>query len=514
MNIVATVALLQLCLSATASVSDKDPTETVVTADPGDVVILPCYSGGNRTPSWTTWTKNGQKLGDASTNSEARFAVLHDGSLRVGAAKVGDEGSYLCTSTLPGNSTFQARALLQIASGPNNASMLIFPCITLPNGTLFTSQDTFVHFHCAASSYPSQQLSLKFSGAPSSNNTLNSTSQSSLDFRIKSIQRSSQGVYTCSAINTVSNRTVNRSTELLVYHVPDTHPDCMWVPSQDLSSIQLNCSWFGAYPAPKLRWGEDGNFQETEDLSVRLNSSRVSDGQKVKCTAMHKLLVEGNERSCSLTLKSPYPEGDPMLVAVQGKNVTLICTETAASPPANITWRKGVPQTSIEPGSKYVLSDHGPNYQLTILNVSKDDEGCYYCHSQNQLGAKDLEVCLTVKASSAYTGGIIGVFIASLIVGSAVVIAKVLYSKRHQICLGGLRDEDRDDVLSLVESDDERVFQDTVPQLPPLANGRHTTLVEVHRIPSCDHEEAEPTDLSPQQPEDTEHTEPEDLVTF
>lgn len=90
-----------------------------------------------------------------------------------------------------------------------------------------------------------------------------------------------------------------------------------------------------------------------------------------------------------------------MVVAVQEKNVTLICTETAASPPANITWRKGVPQTSIEPGSKYVLSDQGPNYHLTILNVSKDDEGCYYCHSRNQLGAKDLEVCLTVKSEYA-----------------------------------------------------------------------------------------------------------------
>lgn len=138
MNIVATVALL--CLTATgefsstageseavtpprahvsphlvsASVSDKDPTETVVTADPGDVVILPCSSGGNRTPS--SWTKNGEKVGDASTNSSARVAVLPDGSLRVSAAEAGDEGSYLCTSTLPGNSTFRARALLQIPS--------------------------------------------------------------------------------------------------------------------------------------------------------------------------------------------------------------------------------------------------------------------------------------------------------------------------------------------------------------------------------------------------------------
>lgn len=39
-------------------------------------------------------------------------------------------------------------------------------------------------------------------------------------------------------------------------------------------------------------------------------------------------------------------------------------------------------------------------------------------------------------ASSAYTGVIIGVFVAVLIVGSAAVLSKALYSSRHQICLG------------------------------------------------------------------------------
>ena len=45
-------------------------------------------------------------------------------------------------------------------------------------------------------------------------------------------------------------------------------------------------------------------------------------------------------------------------------------------------------------------------------------------------------------------------------------------------------EEDRGDVLSLVESDDEQIFQDTVPRLPPITNGHHTTLVQIHRIPS------------------------------
>ncbi|XP_017283257.1 V-set and immunoglobulin domain-containing protein 10 isoform X2 [Kryptolebias marmoratus] len=406
MNIVATAALLQLCFSATASVSDNDPTETLVTAEPGDAVVLPCYTGGNGTPSLTMWTKDGREVGGAR-DAGARVSVHQDGSLKFREAVSEDRGSYLCSSTLPDGTVFRARALLQITN------------------------------------------------------------------------------------------------------VPDTHPDCMWVQTQDLSRIQLNCSWFGAYPPPKLRWGEAGDFLESDNLSVVLNGSRVTDGQKLKCTATHQLLKSGLEKSCLLTLKAPFPEGDPLAAAIEGTSVTLTCTETTAAPPANTTWTKGLQKSRIETGSKYVLSDEGPSYKLTILNVTKDDEGCFFCLSENQLGVKVLEVCLTVKtSSSAYTGGIIGVFIAALIVGSAVVVAKLLYSRRHEICLGGgFGDEDTGDVLSLVDSDDEQIFQDTVPQLPPVVNGRHLTLVEVHRIPSSDHDETEPADRSPQQPEDTEEPE-------
>lgn len=47
-------------------------------------------------------------------------------------------------------------------------------------------------------------------------------------------------------------------------------------------------------------------------------------------------------------------------------------------------------------------------------------------------------------------------------------------------------EEDREDVLSLVESDEE-VFPEAVPRLPPLSltNGHNTTtLVQIHQISS------------------------------
>ncbi|MED6287470.1 hypothetical protein CHARACLAT_016685, partial [Characodon lateralis] len=386
--------------------------------------------------------------------------------------------------------------------------------------TLIAEKGSTVYFRCFTLSYPSQQLNLTFSGSLTNITSLASTILPLLEYSIVNIQPRSQGVYTCSALTTVSNRRVDNSTELLVYYIPSKHPDCMFVQAQDTSSVQLKCSWFGAYPTPKLRWGEDGDFQVTNSLSLTLNSSMLHDKQKVTCTALHKLLKQENQKSCSITLRAPFPEGKPLVTVLEGTNLTLTCSENTSLPPANTTWRKGQNQDLIVSGSRYILSFEGPAVKLTIVNISKDDERYYFCRSENALGVRELEVYLTVKtSSSAYTGAVIGVFIAALIVGSAFIVVKVLYSRRHTICLGGgfMQAEDSGDVLDLVDSDDEQIFHDTVPQLPPLANGRHTTLVQIHRIPSSeDHEDTETAGTDPQLPEQKEEPteEEEDLVSF
>lgn len=173
-------------------------------------------------------------------------------------------------------------------------------------------------------------------------------------------------------------------------------------------------------------------------------------------------------------------------MAQEGDSVTLTCTEAASTPPANTTWRKGLQQEDVMPGLKYTLSEEGPVLRLTVRNLSKDDEGVYFCRSENLLGVRELEVYLTVRsesggggpsprtrclsvsspqasgcagmlinplplpwlclltscfastASSAYTGVIIGIFVAAVIVASPVVLAKSLHANRHRICLGDM----------------------------------------------------------------------------
>ncbi|KAM9858487.1 V-set and immunoglobulin domain-containing protein 10 [Aulostomus maculatus] len=533
-----TAALLLLCFLSTAVVSADDSTETTLTASPGDIVLLPCYTAGNVTPSVTTWLKDGRTVASGGASEAAgglpvdstggqRLTVLHDGSLNIRGVIAGDEGNYLCNSTLPGDITFRARVLLQVASGPVNVSISINPVTVLSNGTLVTYRGSSISFDCFGSSYPSQQLTWAFRGASSSNNSLMSTSGLWLEYKMEEIQPSAQGVYTCMAQNLLSHRTANKSTQLLVYYVPDRHPECMWAPAQDSSHVQFNCTWFGAYPSPTLLWVEDQKADSkrrifasevTDSLLVTMNRSLLSSGQTLTCAVQHLAVPPGTEKSCSLTLKPPNLESEPLVTALEATSVTLICTESVSTPPAATEWRRGPQQENIIPGSKYVLTEDGPVFKLTIHNVSKDDEGVYFCRSENPLAVRELEVYLTVKTSSTYTGAIIGVFIAALIVGSAAIVAKTVYSSRHRICLGDCSratEDDGGDVLSLVESEDELFFQDAVPRLPPITNGHHTTLVQIHQIPLSDHVDTGTPDAGTQQQEDSAQTEePADLVTF
>ena len=49
------------------------------------------------------------------------------------------------------------------------------------------------------------------------------------------------------------------------------------------------------------------------------------------------------------------------------------------------------------PSPKYVLSRQGPTFTLTIVNITKQDEGFYFCRSENPLMVRELEIYLTVK---------------------------------------------------------------------------------------------------------------------
>ncbi|XP_010862446.2 V-set and immunoglobulin domain-containing protein 10 [Esox lucius] len=513
--------------------ANGSPDETVLYGTLGESIVLPCCNTAiNVTPTLTQWMKNGQLIIDSNHSkiitplSEAHLTILNNQSLYINVLARSDQGDYICVS-LPNEKKNLTNVKLQIVSGPDNGITVIGPAKALPNGTLFIQRGSRLALNCSSLFYPSQRLSWWFQGVASSNESLAAGNGSWLNISIE-VQPKDQGIYSCRAQNSVSEEAVVGSKELLVYYPPERSPECMWRVAKDLNHVQFNCSWFGGYPTPTLFWGESHIMpgsqvfeqlmqeEETVSLVVNLNRSLLLEEENLRCYGHHPTIRPEEEKFCLFTLRSPYPSGNPLVTALEGTNVTLTCTESISVPPAITTWQKTIHQEDVIPSAKYVMSENGPVFSLTIVNVTMEDEGFYFCRSENPLMVRELEIQLTVKYSSQYTGAVIGVFLAILVVGSGVVIAKILYSRRDRICLDngfGRMEEETGDVISLVDSDEEFVFEEAVPRLPsqPVANGHNTTFVQIHRIPSNDHEDAEIVE----HPLQLEHTtDTEELVTF
>lgn len=100
----------------------EDSIDSTLTAAAGDIVRLPCSSAGLVPPSSTTWAKNGREIirsgGPEMSASPGgrRLTLLPDGTLNIAEVRAGDEGSYLCNSTLQDNTTFWTQVRLRVTS--------------------------------------------------------------------------------------------------------------------------------------------------------------------------------------------------------------------------------------------------------------------------------------------------------------------------------------------------------------------------------------------------------------
>nr|XP_009669330.1 PREDICTED: V-set and immunoglobulin domain-containing protein 10 [Struthio camelus australis] len=282
---------------------------------------------------------------------------------------------------------------------------------------------------------------------------------------ITELRLQDEGNYTCKE---VLNKTDHEHRiQLLVANPPRSSPKC-WAGTSSLGQmLQLFCSWPGGYPHPTLHWREEGGDLEntswiisstsSADTHVEtLNSSRLSHRKVFKCVGSH--VVKQEEPVCTVEIKVPSLESEPLKTCFVGDDVTLTCRVTESTPPARLTWLQGItqPEVEIRPGGRYLITQEGNVSQLTIRNCSQGaDGGCYVCKAQNPVGLREVFVCLTVKQPVNIVGVVGAVVVLSLL--AILVVSGVILYYHPLLCLRGtaFRNQDSSDVLVLVDSEED-----------------------------------------------------------
>ncbi|XP_027720320.1 V-set and immunoglobulin domain-containing protein 10 isoform X2 [Vombatus ursinus] len=461
--------LLLLLLLCELSLASRVPPETkaVFIGEELENITIPC-SNTSVSRGLVSWYRNEPEAtfllsSETTLPSESHYSLVNASSLHITGLGLQDEGNYTCREVL--NETLgdhlEHRVQLLVASGPTQIDINISPTGIHPNGSLFVARGSQVTFNCSSSSYPPAVVEWSFQQSGSSSEPFGVNNETFSYFVLHNMSPTLQGNYTCLATNTLSKRVQKETSELLVYYPPWSAPQC-WAETAAMGSmLQLICRWSGGYPDPVFLWTEEpGNLiLGNSSLGVEtLNRSQLSDGKKFKCIGNHIVGSGMTGANCVVQINGPTLQSEPMKTCFLGGNVTLTCEVSGANPAAKISWLRNLSQSGEEilPSPHYLIMHKDSVSTLTILNCSQGvDEGYYVCRAENPVRVREVDIWLTVK-KPLNIGGIVGAVVILLLLGMGTVSGFILYYSPN-ICLKGnsLRDQDTNDVMVLVDSQDE-----------------------------------------------------------
>ncbi|XP_048448566.1 V-set and immunoglobulin domain-containing protein 10, partial [Rhincodon typus] len=335
-----------------------------------------------------------------------------------------------------------------------NFTVTISPGEELPNKTIYVIKHKNVSFSCSSTLQLEQNISWIFVHPDSNQEVFTSVEGAHTEFTLFDISYDNQGNYTCS-------KNVSETKEVLVYYPPKGLPVCHAAFSDDY--VQLFCSWTEGYPYPAFAWSSENQkfgphgLVGSNDTTIReIKGSKIHDGQLFKCVGYHIAYEQRMEKSCSLTLKAPLPESQPLVTGYVGKNTTLTCHSKEGNPPPKLTWWRN-DEEEIFSSSKYIISEEGVVSSLTILMSSKEqDEGRYICKSENPLGIKEVEIW--VSFNTKVISGLVGGITIFLLLSAAAVFGVLLYRNWNKFITRRHFWQTGSTVFTLVDSEEENDF--------------------------------------------------------
>ncbi|XP_069582302.1 immunoglobulin superfamily member 11-like isoform X1 [Ranitomeya imitator] len=170
--------------------------------------------------------------------------------------------------------------------------------------------------------------------------------------------------------------------------------------------------------------------QPTQDASIVLNNSRVSDTGTYQCTVINP--PDGatpNIGLVGLTVLVPpsIPDCFSDSYGQEGGSIRLRCSVKEGIPTPTIRWEK------IAPGAQQLISAREDYHAFTTLrNISSETSGLYRCTISNQLGSRTCAVELHISVGGLGSMGIFAAITITLIMGLVLLVLFILVLCLHQ----------------------------------------------------------------------------------
>nr|XP_058964944.1 hemicentin-2-like [Pocillopora verrucosa] len=372
--------------------STKLQPETV-TVKEGENDTLFCNSSGSSLT--ITWKFNGI---DVTTSRDSRIS-FSDGNRHLIITNVSrvNKGEYKCVaSNKVGNDTSNT-AFVLVEFGPE---------ISEPPTNRTKEEKQTVDFSCVVAGYPTpdvvwtkNRLELNVKGDVRLSVSSNDGDH---QLNISNVQQSDAGQYRCVANNSLDTVTSSSAT-LIVQFAPEVtiDGDQKWYLANG-TDLLLTCQFNALPTVSEVQWVKDG-IVIASTLITPPNGSRVTishhNESQTQLSIIAVSLEDAGNYTCNVTNNVgssssnwtsiviqviPSIEQDPKASPVKEReNLTLFCNASGSS--LRISWKKNGSGINPSEDSRILLSRD--NVQLTIVNVSRKDNGAYQCVASNEVGS-------------------------------------------------------------------------------------------------------------------------------
>ncbi|CAH3163905.1 unnamed protein product [Pocillopora meandrina] len=395
----------------------------------GQTVVFSCLVAGYPTPA-VAWTKNGVKL---NVTANLRLSVSSkDGNhtLNITDVQKSDAGQYRCVAK---------NSLQTSESSPSTLTVQLTPAIeTHPQADLVKEGENLTLFCNATGSSLTISWTKNGSAINPDKDVWMRLSTDNEQLAITNVSRKDNGAYRCVASNNVGDATSNAAI-VTVRFAPEISQSPRDTTEVEGQTAVFNCIVAG-YPTPDAAWTKneaelnvaadarlnisfnDGNHQLTisnvqqldagqyrcvannsldtatsspatltvhftnifynESLSqLSITSASLQDSGNYTCNVTNN--VTDTTDSTSIVIQvTPSIEQDPKASPVKEReNLTLFCNASGSS--LRISWEKNGSGINPSEDSRILLSRD--NVQLTIVNVSRKDNGAYQCVASNEV---------------------------------------------------------------------------------------------------------------------------------